>query len=440
LKKLFPLAMSAMLLPLGLLAQTASPTAGAASQPAVFGVGLQIPLRFAGESIPTNQVSLSLGASSFYDDNVLQRNSQRIRDEGVNFSSDLKFLRQTENVTFSFDYQPEFALYNYTNQLDRLNHLGTLNLTYRMSSRFYLGMYDTFSYLNGAFQSQQILSGLGSPTALNQSIIPYTVRTLANTSGLSLSFVKSHRTSLTLSGSYDERRFGSAQIVGQPLYNTREMSGGFQYQYRITEHTSFGIALLHQDSTYKGGTGFGSDRRFQNESALFSLQSQVSPTVTLAFFGGPQYLTSFGQSASGGAVTQFQGSAGGSITKEVKKTALDLSVQRVISDSGGLYTMVENTTATLGVRRRLVGRWEAGLHGGATRVETSLVQLGSGKTDALLGGFDLTRPFSNGAAFHVSYQCAHQLSSGAVSVAANYDRDLVTVGIDFRLKAIPLGH
>src|SRR5208282_79246 len=432
--------MSAMLLPLGLLAQTASPTAGAASQPAVFGVGLQIPLRFAGESIPTNQVSLSLGASTFYDDNVLQRNSQRIRDEGANFSSDLKFLRQTENVTFSFDYQPEFALYNNTNQLDRLNHLGTLNLTYRMSSRFYIGMYDTFSYLNGAFQSQQILSGLGSPTALNQSIIPYTVRTLANTSGLSLSFVKSHRTSLTFSGNYDERRFGSAQIVGQPLYNTREMSGGFQYQYRITEHTSFGIALLHQDSTYKGGTGFGSDRRFQNESALFSLQSQVSPTVTLAFFGGPQYLTSFGQSASGGAVTQFQGSAGGSITKEVKKTALDLSVQRVISDSGGLYTMVENTTATLGVRRRLVGRWEAGLHGGATRVETSQVQLGSGKTDALLGGFDLTRPFSNGAAFHVSYQCAHQLSSGAVSVAANYDRDLVTVGIDFRLKAIPLGH
>src|SRR5208282_4919375 len=145
--------MSAMLLPLGLLAQTASPPAGAASQPVVFGNGLQTPLRFAGESIPTNQVSLSMGASSFYDDNVLQRNSQRISDEGVNFNSDLKFLRQTENVTFSFDYQPEFALYKNTDQLDRLNHLGTLNLTYRLSSRFNIGLYDTFSYQNGAFQS-----------------------------------------------------------------------------------------------------------------------------------------------------------------------------------------------------------------------------------------------------------------------------------------------
>jgi len=443
LKELIPLIISVMLLPIGLMAQTSSPTAGAASQPVVFGNGLQTPLRFAGESVLTNQVSLSMGASTFYDDNVLQRNSDRIRDEGVNFNSDLKFLRQTENVTFSFDYQPQFLLYNNTSQFDRLNHLGTLNLTGRLSSRFYIGLFDTFSYQNGAFQSlagQQILSGLSSPTALNQSIIPYTVRTLANTSGLNLSFVKSHRTSLTFSGSYDERQFGSHQIVGQSLYNSREASGGFQFQYRVTEHTSFGLALLHQDSTYKGGTGFGSDRRFQNESAFFSLQSQVSPTVTLAFFGGPAYLTSFGQAAGGGALRQFEGSGGGSITKEVKKTALDLSVQRAISDSGGLYTIVENTMANFGVRRRLAGRWEAGLHGGATRAETSLLNLGSGRTDALIGGFDLVRPFSNGSAFHVSYQTFHQLSSGSVPVAANFDRDVVTVAIDFRLKAIPLGH
>jgi hypothetical protein len=443
LKKLVPLALSVMMLPVGLMAQAPPPTPVAASQLVVFGNGLQTPLRFAGESIPTNQISLSMGATGFYDDNVLQRNSLRIADEGVNFNSDLTFLRQTENVTFSFDYQPAFFLYNNTKQLDRLNHLGTLNLTFRLSTRWNVGLYDTISYQNGAFQSltaQQITSGLSSPTALNQSLIPYNIRTLANTSGLNLTFVKSHRTSFTLSGNFDARQFGSQQIVGQSLYNNREASGGFQYQYRVTEHTSFGLVLLHQDSTYKGGTGFGSDRRFQNESVFASVESHVAPTVTLALFGGPQYVSLFGQSASGGVLRQFQGAGGGSITKEVKRTALDLSLQRVASDSGGLYTMVENTSVTFGVRRRLVGRWEAGLQGGAARADTSLLQLGKGRVDSLQGGFDLMRPLSNGATFRVSYLNAHQLTSGTLPISVNYDRDLVTVAIDFRLKAIPLGH
>ena len=101
--------------------------------------------------------------------------------------------------------------------------------------------------------------------------------------------------------------------------------------------------------------------------------------------------------------------------------------------------MVETTTATLGVRRRLVGRWEASWNAAATRMDTSLVQLASGRTDALTGGFTLNRPLSDNATFHVSYQTQHQLSSGALPFSANFDLNQVTMGLDFRLKAIPLG-
>lgn len=432
-----------MWLPLGVRAQTPSPMVAGLTQPVVFGSGLQTPLRFAGESVPTNQISLIFGASTFYDDNVLQQNRDRISDEGASFNSTLSFLRQTENLSFDLSYQPAFLLYKNTDQLDRLNDLGTLNLNYWLSPRFIIGLFDTISYQNGAFQSaggQPILSGLSSPTSLNQSIIPYTVRTLGNTSGLNLTFVKSHRTSFTLSGSYNELKFGSQQTAGQTLYNSREASGGFQYQYRVTEHTSIGIAVLHQDYTFNGGTGFGSSRRFQIESAFFSVQSHLTPTVTLALFGGPQYASSFGQAAGGGTLRQFQGAGGGSITKEVRKTAVNVSILRVTSDSGGLYTLVENTTATFGVRRRLVGLWEANLRGGTTRINTSLLQLGNGAAESILGGVDLVRPFSNGTTFYVSYQSNHQTTSGTVPFATNYDRDFVTVGVDFRLKAIPLGH
>jgi hypothetical protein len=317
--------------------------------------------------------------------------------------------------------------------------VGNLNLTYRLSSHFNLGLYDTISYQNSVFQSltgQQIMSGLGSPTALNQMIVPYTIRTLSNSSGLDLNYVKSRRTSLTLAGGYTEQKFGSQATVGQPLYNGRGLSGSFQYQYRITERTTFGLLLLHQDFTFRGGEALGNNLRFQNESAFVSIGSRLSPTVTVTIFGGPQYVRIAGQSA---IAAQFQPSGGGSITKEVKNTALDLSVQRSLSSSGGLYTLVKYTTANFGVRRRLVGRWEANWQGGAARADNSLFQFASARTDAVNGVFGFYRPLSGGSVFRISYDTYHQLSKGKLPISVAFDRDRVTAGIEYQFKAIPLG-
>ena len=427
-----------MLLPVGLEAQTAAPVP---AQPLAYGIGVQTPLRYAGEAAPGNQLSLSMCASTFYDDNVFQTNSQRLSDEGVSFDSHLALSRQTENLTISFDYLPYFLLYRQINQFDRLNHTADLNLTYRLGSHFNVGLHGTFSYQNGVFESltgQQIMSGFGSPTTLNQTILPYTVRTLSNSSGLDLTYVKSHRTSLTLTGGYDQQKFGSQVEAGRPLYNSTGVNGGFQYQYLVTEHTSFGLLLLHQDSTFKGGEAFGNNLRFQMESAVVSVGARLAPTVTVTLFGGPEYVRIIGQSAVGVA-GQFQPTGGGNITKEVRKIALDLSVERSVSGSGGLYALVKSTTASFGVRRRLVGRWEANLQGGAARADTSLLQFASGRTDALTGAFGLDRPLSRGSVFRISYNTTHQLSKGTMPISASFDRNLVTIGIDYRLKAIPLG-
>jgi hypothetical protein len=430
-----------VLLPVGLEAQTASPAAPAPTQPSVYGSGVQTPLRYAGEAGPANQLSLSMGVSTFYDDNVLQRNSHRLNDEAVSFDSHLTLSRRTENLTISFDYLPYFLLYRQIDQFDRLNHTADLNLTYRLGSHFNVGLHGTFSYQNGMFQSltgQQIMSGLGSPTTLNQTILPYTVRTLSNSSGLDLTYVKSHRTSLTLTGGYNQQKFGNRVVAGQSLYNSTGVSGGFQYQYLVTEHTSFGLLLLHQDSTFRGGEAFGSNLRFQMERAVVSVGARLSPTVTVTIFGGPEYVRIIGQSAVGVA-GQFQPSGGGSITKEVRKTALDLTVQRSVSGSGGLYALVKSTTGSFGVRRRLVGRWEANLQGGAARADTSLLQFTSARTDALTGAFGLDRPLLRGSVFHISYDTTHQLSKGTLPISADFDRNRVTIGVDYRLKAVSLG-
>jgi hypothetical protein len=440
-KKLISLVSSILFVPLSLMAQGVPAGGGVAA----YGSSVQTPLEFAGESRPTNQITLSTGISTLYDDNVLSRNNERVSDEALSFNSQLGISRRTENVTIDFNYLPFFMLYRQLDQFDRLNHAATLNMSFRMGAHFMLGLHDSFSYQNGVYPTltgQQALAGSPSPVALNPFIYSPTLRTLSNTPGLDLTFMKSSQTSLTFSGNYNQRKFASQAGTGQPLYNDTSLSGSIQYQYRMTIHTTFGLRLIYQNSEYQGGGQIlGSRQRSQVASTVVSVSSRLSPSVTVSFFGGPQYIRTLGQVLSGtNPPGQVEASGGGSVTKEVRKTALNLSAQRSVSDGGGIYTSVVSTSVAFGVRRRLVGRWESNWSGALADADTSLLQLGNGKTETLTGGVDFTRPFgSGGSNFRISYTTTHQLTKGTLPGLADFDRNQVTIAIDFQLKAIPVG-
>jgi len=429
-----------VLFPVGLAAQTSSSATPGPDQGFGYGTGVQTSLQFAGESVPENLVALSFGASAFYDDNVLATNAGRVGDEALSLSPHLGISRQTKNVALSFDYSPFFLLYRQFGKYDQLNQSGNLDLDYRLAPRFILGLHDTFGYRYGAYPSlngESISSGPISPTDLNQLILPYTIRTLSNMTGLDLTFEKSRRTSFTFSGGYNLSRFGNQAAASGSLYDSKGVIGSLKFNYRPTDHTSFGVRLLHQDSTYQAGAVFS--QRTQTESALFSVESRLTPTLTVTVNGGPQYVHTLGHSSVEAGVGEgFYGAGGGSITEEVRNTALTFSVQRAVSDGGGLYASVISTDATFGVRRRLVGHWEADLHGGAARASNLVSQLANLRTDLLIGGVDFRRPLRNGSVFHISYDTMHELYKGTLPVFYGFDRNQVSIGFDFRLKTIPL--
>ena len=435
---LFPISLAAQTAPATIPGSTTSPAQGF-----VYGTGVQPPLHFAGENAPQNLVGLSFGASGLYDDNVFARNADRVGDEALALTSHLDILRQTQHLALSFGYTPFFLLYRQLSNFDQLNQVANLGLTYQLAPRLVLGLHDSFSYQYGAYPSlngDQILSGPLSPTALNQLIFPYSIRTLSNTVGMDLTFLKSRRTSLTFYGGYTQRKFGNQAVENEPLYSSDGVNGGLEFSYWATEHTTVGLLVIHQDTTYQGGEIFGFRLRSQIETGYFTVSSRLSPTLSVTAFGGPQYFHTLGQSS--GAINvpgEFEGSGGGSITKEAGKTALSLSLQRSISDGGGFYTSVISTNLTFGVRRRLVGLWEADLRGGAAQSNTSLFQLANETTKGLTGELDINRPFRKGSVFHISYITTHQLSNGSLPVFPNFDRNQVSIGIDYRLKNIPLG-
>ena len=423
----------------------ASLMAQASAQAPIFGNPTQTPLLFQGEPVPVNQASFSIRATTFYDDNVLSNNSERLSDEALSISPDLGITKRSERLGVSFDYSPFLVLYRHISQYDVANHAANLNLDYKLTSRVTVGLHDTFSYQNGVFPTpsgQQLESGLTSLSALNQLIVPYTARVLSNSAGLHLAFAKSQRTSLTLFGDYNQRKLSTfwARTLDQTLYNTYEWSGGLQFQYRMDAHTSFGILLLHQDTTYQGGDVIGNRQRSQVESVVPSLGSRLSPSVTFTVFGGLQYVLTIGQAFVGGSgAGNFQGTAGGSITKEGQKTALDLSLERSVSDGGGVYTSVIYTHAEVGVRRRLVGQWEAAWHAGAAQADASAFQFAGRRIDGLIGGMKISRPLAHSAKLFIACDTWHQVSKGTLPIYGNFDRNQVTVGIDYQFKPLPLG-
>ena len=429
-----------VLFPVGLTAQTTSSPALGPDQGFGYGTSVQNSLKFEGENTPENLVSLSFGAAALYDDNVLSTNADRVSDEALSLNTTLAISRQTKNLKLDFDYSPFFLLYRQFSKFDQLNQSANMDLTYRLAPRFILGLHDTLGYRYGAYPTlidAPILSGPSSPTTLNQMILPYTIRTLSNMVGLDLTFEKTRRTSVTFSGGYNLSKFGNQTAANQSLYNTKGLFGGVEFKRWATEHTSFSFRLLHHDSTYQLGELFG--QRTQTESALFSVESRLTPTLTVSLNGGPQYVHTLDQpSAQAGVGQGFYGAAGGSITEEVRKTALTLSVQRSVSDGGGLYASVIDTTGTFGVRRQLVGRWEADLNIGATRASNLVSQNADEKTDVLLGGIDFVRPLRNGSALHISYATMHELYKGTLPVFYGFDRNQVSIVFDFRLKSIPL--
>jgi hypothetical protein len=441
-RTLFSCLIFLLLFPPGLVAQDALGSAPAASQGVVYGAGIQTPLRFEGEAGPKNQMSLGVGASLLYDDNVYSINTERVGEEALSFDANLGFTRRSEHWTASFDYAPFFIWYSALNGFDQLNHSGSLNLAYRLTSRVTLGVNESATYRNGSYAAlvaQPIPAGPSTSPFQNDVIIPYTTRTLSNWSGLTLSFVTSRRTTISLSGDYNQYKYRQ-QLSAQPFYDNTGLTGGLAFDYQWSRHTRIGFGLYHSDTSFQGGLAFGNRLRLQMETASASLTFLATPSVQVSAFGGPQYVRSINQgSPLASLAANFEASGGANITKQVRSTAVDFSVARFVGYGGGLYATAVNTTASFGVRQRLGKGWEADASGGVIQLDASLFKYANAKTDGVNGGISITHPVLRRAVFHVSYFRWNQVSHGSLPLSYNLDRDQVAMGIDLQVKSFSFG-
>jgi AMIN domain len=418
---------------------------GSPSGPQTYGNGEKAGLNYAGTTSPRNILQLGLNLGSEYNDNVNGNNQQRVGDVDFLIGPSLSLRREGSRVSLSLSYQPNFLIYRNASELNTLNQSLGFDAAYRVSSRFSLRARTSAFYTNGILQPRQneeFLPGLGSPTSLNQTVYTPTERQLALSSRIDANYQASLHDSFGLFVGESTLDFKQQVSSAGNLQNTQELDAGLFYQHRLSLHTTLGANYQFLDIL------FGPDSRTLVHSFFFSYAQQLSPSVTISVFGGPQH--SHSNEIVPLAIGPFtfhipvvlagwNWAMGSTVTKRLDRTVFLVTAQHQVSNGGGLIGAVISTSIGASVRRQIPGRWDAVWSGNYAKNSSLGSGAPAGSYSSVAAGFGLERSFSDRVSLRLGYDYLSQHGSGQVPLLGDLKRDLFSIQFSYRFHQIALG-
>ncbi len=441
-----------VLAPLSAWGQSTDTTSSGVRRPSAFGSGEQPGLGYARESSPQSLLFVSLDTEGAYDTNALNTSKERIEDVTYTFGPRIALLQRRKHLNLGLDYQPYFLGYRKTNQLDQLNQTLSFDSSYIVSPRFAVRLRDSFRYLSystGIFEprsSKEFVPVLGSPTSSNQTVLTPVARTQQNDARVDVLYQISRRSSLDLFGGFLNRKFTHRTTESQRLFNLDGANGGLVYSYRLSQASTLGALYSLENFS------FGGQARLVSHSTFFSYALQLSPTITLSVYGGPQfsrlhdsftfeipffiYRLRFTRRV---VHAQWNPAFGGSFIRRSRKTVFEVSGQRWVTGGGGFFRASTDLVADLNVRRRLAGRWNVLLAAGY--VQNNALSLGffESKIRYASAGFGLERRLTVSLTGRIGYNYLRQRGSGLLPLLADVDRNRVSLGLFYQVRGIPMG-
>ena len=206
-------------------------------------------------------------------------------------------------------------------------------------------------YLSGIFEpstNTEIMSSLGPPSSLNQTVFTPLTREHGYGARLDTTYEFSSRASLSVFGGSSAIYFDQQAPTATTLLDTQVQTAGVIYGYRLSRYDTVGLTYLL--SYYE----FGPNGRTLVHNPFFSYTRQFSPNLSARIYGGPAYLRSNNElnSATGVSVVQITNyrnewnwTLGGDLNLHLQNTAFQVGAQRQVSDGGGLLTTVLSSSS-----------------------------------------------------------------------------------------------
>jgi hypothetical protein len=405
---------------------------------------MQVPPPVSAESYPTivgsearsNYLRTGLTVTSAYSDNVLGGVSPRpVSDESYSVWPYIALDETTSRLHSILTFDPGFTFYQRTSHRNEADENGGLDVSYRLSPHVTLSLVDSFhkssNLLNqpNGFGNSVFGSGQASPV----TVVAPVADQLSNTGTAQLTYQFGLNAMVGVSGTFTNLHYSNpAEVPG--LYDSGSRGGSAFYTHRLSGRHYIGATYQYQ-MLLAYPVGFRAQTRTNGLMLFYTLY--LKPTVSLSFFGGPQYSDT--EESIAPRLRAWSPATGASLAWQERKTNFAISYSRMIAPGGGLIGAVHRNAGTLSVNRELTSATEIAVQGSYANnllLAPALVGVtggfGSGG-HSISGTASLQRRLGEHFALGLGYSRLHQSYSNiaAITNAPDTNRGWVSVSYQF---------
>lgn len=436
------LLVAALILNTWAVAQSTSNASTVSIDPAVQAqtVSTRSPFETAGERRVQNFFDLGLNSQSGYIDHV-----SGAANVGGSFFEDLSgsvdVQQKRGGLNWALSYNPIYDWYRRAKSLNRFDQAGAVQISDQLNEHWFVRLSDTASYgrylINPAALSGQpsgpLNLGVATPRVLQYSQSP----------SASLVYVANYRSSFQFSGNYIMRRFSEREESN--LSDLRGAGGSAAYQYRVSPRSTVGAEYSYENASFGRGIG-----HMVEQTAMLTYEHVLGPNTEVSFAAGPQRVHEtenlnqlFGIPAGIPLPTTLPSqqpyrtyfAAQGALQHQAGPTALSLSAQRSVRDSGGLTAnAAQVTSVSLGAGRLIAEVWHVNAAATYERMTAANLIGATGAFQGVIASGGIDRSLGPAWRLSARFATSHQRRTGNLPFGGALNSNSISLGISYNLR------
>jgi hypothetical protein len=247
-------------------------------------------------------------------------------------------------------------------------------------------------------------------------------------------YALSHRSSITLVGSY-----GILKFVDAGFANGDSVSTQAGYNYQLSRRDEFSIAYQFNRFGY-----FDIPTALKSHGALFSYSRKLTGRMNFQINGGPQIQIFEEPGTSSKTLLDWTLYSG--LNYELGRTSLNGSYNRSQTGGSGLFVGAETQTISFGISRKLSRAWDASVGSGYSINQTFAQTSTNGVStnfDTLFASAGVSRHFVRYGSLSVSYSFAHEsnlagLCPATICTTGSSNMHSISIGYTWGLRPVVL--
>jgi hypothetical protein len=406
----------------------------------------QMPTAIPGGGIsPTNLFTAGLSLGATFDDKAIIGVAMPSSDIRYDISPSVAFVQTLSRIDWGVSYGPGTDVSQHNLFPVQLSHDFGGHFTWAVSKHGTLSAQGNYILSTNPFQQfgvQPFTTTPGPIVSPNQTVYLANFRHTSTLSQMQYNYRLSERTSMGVAGNFGLQHYNGTTNTGtqSTLIGSQAVSGQAHLARQFTPRNELSVQYGWQQFKYGPFNA-----RTTTHSLLLSDDIKINQSSSIRLSAGPQYSLTSNQALLnlGFAVVEIplkrntlSWSAVGAYTLAVPRGAITLSYSRQVSDGGGIIGAVELNGGSANFSWKVTPKWSMNLGLQAADEQLLAVKTGGNELLTYSARLNVGRQIYKNVGLNLFFQRINQTGRLAVLVAGNHD--VAGVSLDFNFTK-PVG-